>query len=216
MAAALVRGEVVAAAIHDPICDDTALALRGEGAWTEAADGARSELHVAAAVPVAEMTGNVSWRYLPEPRRGIVCANLPRLGGSWDYRCAAHEYRGVRRPLPPAVLQPAAAVGPRSGLAAAPGGRRLLRAAGRQRVFAAAERWRADLRAGSGELGGGTGGAGGGLEVGARDLGARFVGGFVQAVDLALELAAYTFLGWPWCGHLRVLIQINDTTYVEC
>ena len=93
MAAALVRGEVVAAAIHDPVCDDTALALRGEGAWTEAPDGTRTGLRVAAPVPVAEMTGNVSWRYLPEPRRGIVCANLPRLGGSWDYRCAAHEYR---------------------------------------------------------------------------------------------------------------------------
>jgi len=93
MAAALVRGEVVAAAIHDPVCDDTALALRGEGAWTEAPDGTRTALRVAAPVPVGEMTGNVSWRYLPEPRRGIVCANLPRLGGSWDYRCAAHEYR---------------------------------------------------------------------------------------------------------------------------
>ena len=93
MAAALVRGEVVAAAIHDPVCDDTALALRGEGAWTEAPDGTRTGLRVAAPVPVGEMTGNVSWRYLPEPRRGIVCANLPRLGGSWDYRCAAHEYR---------------------------------------------------------------------------------------------------------------------------
>ena len=93
MAAAIVRGEVVAAAIHDPICDDTALAMRGEGAWTEAPDGRRADLRVAAPVPVAEMTGNVSWRFLPEPQRAIVCANLPQLGASWDYRCAAHEYR---------------------------------------------------------------------------------------------------------------------------
>ncbi len=42
MAAAIVRGEVVAAAIHDPVGDDTALALRGEGAWIEAPDGQRS------------------------------------------------------------------------------------------------------------------------------------------------------------------------------
>jgi fructose-1,6-bisphosphatase/inositol monophosphatase family enzyme len=35
----------------------------------------------------------VSWRFLPQPLRSIVCSNLPRLGGSWDYRCAAHEYR---------------------------------------------------------------------------------------------------------------------------
>ena len=93
MAAVVLHGEVVAAAIHDPVGDDTALALRGGGAWTQAADGQRSALHVAAAVPVAEMTGNVSWRFLPEPQRSVLCANLPRVGGSWDYRCAAHEYR---------------------------------------------------------------------------------------------------------------------------
>lgn len=34
--AALRRGEVAAAVIHDPVGDDTALALRGEGAWMEA------------------------------------------------------------------------------------------------------------------------------------------------------------------------------------
>jgi fructose-1,6-bisphosphatase/inositol monophosphatase family enzyme len=93
MAAAVAGGEVVAAAIHDPVCDDTALALRGEGAWLEGHDGTRTTLRVAAPVPVGEMTGNVSWRYLPEPQRGRVCANLPLLGGAWDYRCAAHEYR---------------------------------------------------------------------------------------------------------------------------
>lgn len=93
MAAAIVRGEVVGAVIHDPVSDDTALAVRGEGAWTEAADGSRTDLCVAEPEPVERMTGNVSWRFLPEPQRSLVCANLPRLGGSWDYRCAAHEYR---------------------------------------------------------------------------------------------------------------------------
>jgi fructose-1,6-bisphosphatase/inositol monophosphatase family enzyme len=86
------KSEIVAAAIHDPVCDDTALALRGEGAWSETPDG-RRDLRVAAPVPAEEMPGNVSWRFLPEPRCGTVCANLPRLAGSWDYRCAAHEYR---------------------------------------------------------------------------------------------------------------------------
>jgi fructose-1,6-bisphosphatase/inositol monophosphatase family enzyme len=93
MAAAIVRGEVVAAAIHDPVSDDTALALRGEGAWSETPDGQRTDLRVAAPEPVERMFGNVTWRFLPEPQRSIVCANLTRLGGSWDYRCAAHEYR---------------------------------------------------------------------------------------------------------------------------
>lgn len=93
MAAAIVRGEVVAAAIHDPVGDDTALALRGEGAWIETESGECEVLRVASPAAVGEMAGNVSWRFLPEPRRSIVCGNLPLLGGSWDYRCAAHEYR---------------------------------------------------------------------------------------------------------------------------
>jgi fructose-1,6-bisphosphatase/inositol monophosphatase family enzyme len=93
MAAAIVCGEVVASAIHDPVGDDTALALRGEGAWMERPDGHRTGLEVARALPVRKMTGMTSWRYLPEPRRSIVCRNLPRIGASWDYRCAAHAYR---------------------------------------------------------------------------------------------------------------------------
>jgi fructose-1,6-bisphosphatase/inositol monophosphatase family enzyme len=95
MAAAVMRGEVVAAAILDPVCDDMALALRGEGAWSEAADGGTTALRVAAPAPVAEMTGNISWRYLPPEERAAVCANLPKLAGAWDFRCAAHQYRMV-------------------------------------------------------------------------------------------------------------------------
>jgi fructose-1,6-bisphosphatase/inositol monophosphatase family enzyme len=95
MAAAMIRGEVVAAAILDPVCNDMALALRGEGAWSETPDGRGADLRVAAAVPVAHMTGHISWRYLPEAERAPVCANLPKLAGTWDFRCAAHQYRMV-------------------------------------------------------------------------------------------------------------------------
>jgi len=93
MAAALVRGEIAAAAIHDPVGDDFVLALRGEGAWREAPDGTTQALRVAAPVPVARMTGAVSWRFLPPDQRATVCANLPRLASAWGFRCAAHEYR---------------------------------------------------------------------------------------------------------------------------
>jgi fructose-1,6-bisphosphatase/inositol monophosphatase family enzyme len=93
MAAAIIRGEVVGAAIHDPMGNDTALALRGEGAWTESADGRCGDLHVAAPVPLAAMAGTASWRYLPSPLRATVCRNLPRVAATWDYRCAGHEYR---------------------------------------------------------------------------------------------------------------------------
>jgi fructose-1,6-bisphosphatase/inositol monophosphatase family enzyme len=95
MAAVVMRGEVVAAAILDPICDDVALALRGEGAWSEDHEGCASEMRVSAPSPVSEMTGHISWRYLPPEQRAPVCANLPKLAGTWDFRCAAHQYRMV-------------------------------------------------------------------------------------------------------------------------
>ncbi len=93
MAALLVRGEVVLAAIHDPMGDDTALALRGEGAWIEASDGRRTDLRVATGAPVRQMTGIISWQFLPEPERGKICSRLASVGISWSYRCGAHEYR---------------------------------------------------------------------------------------------------------------------------
>ena len=93
MVAVVRRGEVVAGVIHDPIGDDTALALRGEGAWIEDAAGTRTALRVAAPVPVAAMAGAVSWRYMAPAMQAIVCPNLPRVAAAWDYRCAAHQYR---------------------------------------------------------------------------------------------------------------------------
>jgi fructose-1,6-bisphosphatase/inositol monophosphatase family enzyme len=93
MAAAIRRGDVVASVIHDPIVGANAMALRGEGAWSEEADGRRHDLRVAAPVPLAEMTGTASWRFLPEPQRSTVGRNLVRVAASFVYRCAAHEYR---------------------------------------------------------------------------------------------------------------------------
>jgi fructose-1,6-bisphosphatase/inositol monophosphatase family enzyme len=93
MAAAIVHGEVVGAVIHDPVIGTSAMALRGEGAWSQEADGARRDLHVAAPVPVAEMTGAASWRFLPDNLGQVVNRNLPRVAASLSFRCAAHEYR---------------------------------------------------------------------------------------------------------------------------
>lgn len=93
MAAAIVRGEIAAGVIHDPLGDDCAVALRGEGAWIEAPDGARQQLRVAAPVPVGEMTGSVHWRYMPRDQWQRVCVNQTRLASTFDLRCAAHHYR---------------------------------------------------------------------------------------------------------------------------
>ncbi len=93
MAAATVRGEVVLAAIHDPVCRTTALALRGEGAWLQREDGTRVDLKVVGAVPVQEMHAVVGTNFLPEPTRSVVNGNLSKLAMSSWFRCAAHEYR---------------------------------------------------------------------------------------------------------------------------
>jgi fructose-1,6-bisphosphatase/inositol monophosphatase family enzyme len=93
MAAAVMDGMVVAGAIHDPVGDDTAIALRGEGAWMVSPDGARERMKVAAPVPPAEMSGAISWRFMKEPVRGAVMRNMVKLASVSDYRCAAHEYR---------------------------------------------------------------------------------------------------------------------------
>ena len=93
MIAAVRRGVVLGAVIHDPVGDDTAVAVAGQGAWLESASGDRTALRVTAPVPLAVMAGSLSWKYMPEPLQSRVCRNLPRLGAAWDYRCAAHQYR---------------------------------------------------------------------------------------------------------------------------
>jgi len=95
MAAAVAKGEVVASWIYDPMGDDTAIALRGEGAWIEAPDGHRTDLHVAPAAPVDQMIAGISWTYIAEPWKSRLTARMPRLAGAVHFRCAAHEYRLV-------------------------------------------------------------------------------------------------------------------------
>ena len=93
MAAAVVQGEVAAAWIFDPMSGDMAMALRGEGAFSEAASGARAALRVAAPVPMAAMLGAVSWGYMVPERRARLLPALAALAGVQNLRCAAHEWR---------------------------------------------------------------------------------------------------------------------------
>lgn len=93
MASVIVRGEVAAGIILDPIGDDWSIAVRGEGAWTTSIEGARADLRVAKSNAVARMSGTASWSTLPEPLRSEVCANLSATRSAFNYRCAAHEYR---------------------------------------------------------------------------------------------------------------------------
>lgn len=93
MAAVSVKGEVVCGIILDPISNDLAIAVRGEGAWSQRPDGSTTPLRAASPVPLAQMTGNVSWRYLPEELRPVVTGNFPRVAMAADFRCSAHTYR---------------------------------------------------------------------------------------------------------------------------
>jgi len=93
MVAAVVRGQVQASVILDPVSDSASLAVLGQGAWELAADGSRAALHVAAPVPPGEMTGAASWRYLSPELRDEVLPNLRLVAQVWDFRCAAHQYR---------------------------------------------------------------------------------------------------------------------------
>ena len=93
MLAVLRQGRVVCGLIYDPIADDCAVAVEGEGAWMLAADGACVRLRVATPAPFAAMSGNLSWRYFPPAQQPAVLAAARRFGGSFDFRCAAHQYR---------------------------------------------------------------------------------------------------------------------------
>jgi len=93
MAAVVMRGEVVAGVIHDPMAGTVALARAEGGAWVQDRSGAREDLRVAPAVAVKDMEGIVGTNFLPEPLRTRVNSNLSRLSMTNWFRCAAHEYR---------------------------------------------------------------------------------------------------------------------------
>lgn len=93
MAAAVMRGEVVASWIFDPMSGDMAMALRGEGAFSEDAAGGRAGMGVAPSLPLSDMLGAVSFGYMDKPRQGRVLPALAGLAGVQNLRCAAHEYR---------------------------------------------------------------------------------------------------------------------------
>jgi len=95
MAAALQHGEIIAGVILDPIRDDWAIAVAGEGAWIENSAGRLINLRVAAPPPVSEMSGIVNWLFFPAPLKAQITANLSRVAAAVDYRCAAHQYRAV-------------------------------------------------------------------------------------------------------------------------
>ncbi|RUX03047.1 inositol monophosphatase [Mesorhizobium sp. M8A.F.Ca.ET.059.01.1.1] len=93
MLAVVVRGETVAGIIHDPVGKDWLIAAKGAGSHIRHAHGSLEKVHVAAPVPISQMTGAVSWQYLDEPERSRLARNQTKALSQFAYRCAAHEYR---------------------------------------------------------------------------------------------------------------------------
>jgi fructose-1,6-bisphosphatase/inositol monophosphatase family enzyme len=93
MVAAILDGETIGAWIHDPLGQDTCIALRGEGAWVEDAEGVRRACRVARPAPVSAMVGVVSWGYMAPALKARLLPRLSCLGATLNFRCAAHEYR---------------------------------------------------------------------------------------------------------------------------
>jgi len=127
MAAVVVRGEIAAAVIHDPTAEDSAMALRGAGAWMGSADGTSRDLRVAPAVATRQMNGMASWRLAALLRAGIPVG------------------RGGTPAIP--ALRRAQPLGPCAGRAALQRGRRPCAPAGRPALFADRAPSRPALRA---------------------------------------------------------------------
>jgi len=93
MLGAVVKGETVAGIIHDPVGKDWLIGARGAGSHIKHAHGSIEKVRVTAPVPMSQMTGAVSWQYMPEPERSRLARNQTKTLSQFAYRCAAHEYR---------------------------------------------------------------------------------------------------------------------------
>ena len=93
MLAVVVKGETIAGIIHDPVGKDWLIGAKGAGSHIRHAHGSLEKVRVAAPAPIADMTGSVSWQYMPEPERSRLARNQTKILSQFAYRCAAHEYR---------------------------------------------------------------------------------------------------------------------------
>ncbi|TIO10339.1 inositol monophosphatase family protein [Mesorhizobium sp.] len=93
MLGVVVKGETVAGIIHDPIGKDWLISAKGAGSHIRHAHGTLEKVHVAEPAPISQMTGAVSWQYMPEPERSRLARNQTKSLSQFGYRCAAHEYR---------------------------------------------------------------------------------------------------------------------------
>jgi len=81
------RGETLAGWIHDPLGKRTAIAMKGEGAWSDS-----GRLRTAPSASLPDMSGILSSRYFDKETRDRLDERKQRLARTFTLRCAAHEY----------------------------------------------------------------------------------------------------------------------------
>ena len=91
--AVVADGECIAGIIHYPLTGESLMAVRGAGARMLDPDGVAAPVRVADPLPLAEMSGTLSWGFMDEPMRSRVAANLAKIDMSFALRCSAWEYR---------------------------------------------------------------------------------------------------------------------------
>jgi fructose-1,6-bisphosphatase/inositol monophosphatase family enzyme len=97
MIAGLSWGEIIFAAIHDPITEETAVALRGGGTWLRRQGGPDLRLRVSSPCAPEQMTIVAGTNFLPPDLCPIVQDNLSKFAMNFWLRCAAHEYKLAAR-----------------------------------------------------------------------------------------------------------------------
>ena len=80
-------GETRGAWIHDPVGDETAIAMEGEGAWR-----GETRLRVSPGAAINEMTGLINSNAYGRPHRDLVRSKKEAFGEIIRYRCAGHAY----------------------------------------------------------------------------------------------------------------------------
>lgn len=93
MAAVAIKGEVVCAAIHDPVNGDTIRAEKGAGAFWLLKNGEQRKAKVAWPVALDEAIGIVSATYFEPKQRTKLFHGLDQANVVANYRNAGHEYR---------------------------------------------------------------------------------------------------------------------------
>lgn len=86
-----VGGETMGGWIHDPVSDTTVWAGKGAGTWL-VTSGGRTRMHLAAAKPIAKMTGSLGYRWARRVKERIKAGIESPAPRFVRYGCTGREY----------------------------------------------------------------------------------------------------------------------------